>query len=487
MDTTEVSGIVFDGERFVGEARLHLKDGKIASIQPGPVSGPAVTIIPGLVDAHMHFVPFAESFVDLDLTGKDGPEVLAAISRHQRQIPPGAWILGRGLSPRAFGGLPDRLVLDSASSRPTALRTGDLHVMVLNTAATLALDVGGSLDIPGGEIGRDDRGQPTGVLWERAAEEFGRRLPAPGNMEEALQQALASLLSVGIVGAATYETPRDLKILDAFLARHRPPLSLKALRFEQDVPPEDSPGRLEGGLQVIGTKIFLDGTLGSRTAWMKEPFTDRGGHGMRRLGPKTRDTVEALMRKGFLQTFHAIGDAAFAAALDLLNGRPGRVEHIQIVSPEDLERVGPYLTASVQPAHLIADRLEAPLAWGDRVRFAYPYRSLASRGATLVFGSDAPVWRPDPLDSIRMAVDRRLSTDEEAFVPEEAVSIEVALQAFTSNAKKTLGLGPGYLRVGGEATFVVFDQDLREATGRQTSRALATYKDGIPVWRASGI
>lgn len=418
------------------------------------------------MDAHAHFTIYAETLLDLDFEGLDGDEILERIARRDVEAPPGGWIRGRRLSPFAFASPLDRHRLDEAASHPLAVWTPDLHSVFMNTAALLALGVPDAPTPPGGEIPRGDDGFPTGLLKERACEIFGRKVPRPGPDEvaRALKRAALCYHAQGFVGAASYETPEGL----AMLARVPvPDFDLALFRYAQDIAPGEKPGAGPRGLDVRGVKFFLDGSLGSRSAWMKAPFSDYGGHGICRLEATTAAQAETLRREGWLLSFHAIGDGAVGAALDLLDGRPGRIEHIQLVDPFDLDRIGPYVTASLQPSHLATDRLQAPQAFGEaRLPHAYPIRSLLERGAVLVFGTDAPVERPDGPLTLRMAVDRRARPEDDRFVPAEAVGPEEALRALTDSPNRTLGIGPGTIRRGGPATFAVFGGDLRTEVGR---------------------
>ncbi len=483
--TGSTAGLLFDGRRLAGRVRLSWRQGVISAIQPLDDPVPCRTIVPGFVDAHLHLTAYAQALLDLDLTGLGAEAVLARLAAHDRAVGPGEWMRGRQVSATSWATVADRRLLDQVTAHPLALWSQDLHLIALNTAALAELGVANWAEVPGGEIGRDQEGAPSGVLKEKAAELAGRLIPGPSEraMAQALETTVRTLHRAGVVGAASYETPAGLQIL----CRHprKAPFALRLFQYATDIAAEDLPGEVAPGLSVIGAKIFLDGTLGSRTAWLKTPFADRGGTGICRLEPGTAAQVASLRQRGYVLSFHAIGDAAFAAALTLLGDGGGRIEHIQLVDPADLARVDGRLVASVQPSHLIGDRPEAARAWAGRLADTYPYRSLWQRGATLVFGSDAPVVAVDPLATLRMAVDRRLG-DEERFVPEQALPLEVALAAATSGPTQTLSMGSGHLSVGEPATFALIEGDLRHESGRREATVRATVVAGETVHGALG-
>lgn len=477
-----VAGLVFDGSRLIGPARVTWQGGVITGVQALP-PGQACrrTILPGLVDGHIHLTAYAQSLLDLDLTDLDARAILSTLAAKDRQTTPHEWIRGRQVRPESWPAVADRQVLDRVSSHPVVLWSADLHLLALNTTALDWLGVAECQSVTGGEIVRDSRGNPTGVLKEKAAEMFARLIPEPSRaaIGEAIHLAIRNCHAAGLVAAVSYETPAGLEQLATTGAD--PSFDLRLFQYAQDIGPTDQPGAVARDLPVVGAKIFLDGTLGSRTAWMKEPFCDRGARGICRLTPDAPQIVATLRERGYIISLHAIGDAAFSAAITLLDGKAGRIEHIQVVDPADLELVTPQLVASVQPAHLIGDRRHAVSAWGTRARYAYPYRSLWERGATLLFGSDAPVVPPDPLVALKMAVDRRLG-DEPAFGPEQAVPIEAALAAVTTGPARTLDLGPGGISVGGPATLTLVEGDLRSEQGRRSATIGATVVAGKMVY-----
>lgn len=477
----EVEGLTFDGHRLIGPARVRFRAGVITSVEALPLGPQPRTILPGLIDGHLHLTSYAESLISLDLSGLAPSAIVSKLADADRRTAPGRWIRAHGVLAASWPEVADRAVLDRVTGQPCVLWATDLHRLVLNSLAIAHLGVETSASPDGGRIVRDQNGAATGVLEEKAAQEFSRRIPplSSEEMRQAIGTAIQRCQAAGLVGAASYETAAALQELAAMGAN--PSFALRLFQYSEEVSLTDRPGSLAAELPIIGVKLFLDGTLGSRTAWMKEPFSDFGGHGIRRMPEDAPSLVSSLRQRGYTVSLHAIGDAAFSAALDLLAGEMGRIEHIQLVDPADLDRITPQLIASVQPAHLVDDRDVAEAAWGVRIRYAYPYRSLWQHGATLVFGSDAPVVPPDPLVGLKMAVDRRLG-DEALFGPDQALPLEVALAAYTSGPARTLGIGSGAIAPGLPATLTVVEGDLSHEAGRRAATIGATVVAGEAVY-----
>jgi predicted amidohydrolase YtcJ len=228
-------------------------------------------------------------------------------------------------------------------------------------------------------------------------------------------------------------------------------------------------------LRVGALKIFADGTLGSQTASMLDPF--EGQPGNRGIQVRTPDEIDALVRRandaGFWTAIHAIGDRANRDVLDVLErhhaastraGARHRIEHVQVIHPDDLPRLARLaVTASMQPIHATSDRDAADRYWGARSRWGYAWRSLAESGAVLAFGSDAPVETPDPWRGMYAAVTRMRENepDRPAWYPEERLPIEAAVRAYTAGAAYAAGTEEwqGALAPGAAADFIVVDRD----------------------------
>ncbi|MGH2466171.1 MAG: amidohydrolase family protein, partial [Candidatus Limnocylindrales bacterium] len=247
-------------------------------------------------------------------------------------------------------------------------------------------------------------------------------------------------------------------------------------------------------------KLFGDGSLGSRTAWLLEPYADTGRVGLPLTEPaELVQLVRAAAGAGLATQIHAIGDRAARAALDAFAAVPDaqrlllapRVEHAQLVAAPDARRFGRLgVAASVQPSHLAGDGPAAGLAWPDRLADAYRWRSLIAGGAALAFGTDAPVESPDPWPGICVAVTRRPSLSAARFPGPEGLTLELALRAAILDPAIIAGEEGirGRLTAGHLADLVVLpapalDEPVRPAGPLATARPLLTLLDGVEAWR----
>jgi predicted amidohydrolase YtcJ len=462
-----------DPERPLGAA-LVLAGERIAAVLGDPADAPAgarrvdlagACVLPGLVDAHVHFPSWALARRELRLFGS--PSLTEALERVQEaagSVPRGGWLRGRGWRDEFWNEKPTRQALDAvAPGVRVALRAHDGHSLWLSSAALAA--AGGELAVPGGVVETDDSGQPTGVLREESAWRFYDTHAAASRAEtlDAMRAALPAAAAAGVTGVHDKDGGRGAPELFAAL-RDAGELTL---RVWQSLPAE----RLAGGdivpqlddplLRVGYVKAFMDGTLGSRTARLLDgsgvAITSSAG---------LAQLIRQAERAGFPLAVHAIGDQANRDALDAFAAAatPGarhRIEHAQCVAPEDVARFAALgIAASVQYTHATSDRDMVERIWADRVEHAYPFRSLLAAGARLAGGSDAPVEDLNPLAGLRAAV---LRTDSERppWRPEQAIPADAALESFTV-APAWLSFDEdrrGRLRAGFDADLVVLDRD----------------------------
>ncbi|MDQ7820563.1 MAG: amidohydrolase [Armatimonadota bacterium] len=480
-----------DPARPVAEA-LAVRDGRIVAVGASAELARAWagaarvdlggrTVLPGFVDSHIHLAGYGFSLTRVDLRAARTPaeavaQVAAVVARH----PPGEWVLGRGWDKNVWpdGRLPTRADLDPVSPRhPVALGSKDGHLLWVNS---LALRLAGvdrrSPDPPGGEIVRDHAGEPTGVLKERATDLVWRIIPPPDEqaVERAIAQAVAALHERGIVGvhamAGTDPADGELtlracrRLADAGRLRLRVWVALPLSVLDEAAETGLRTGVGDDWVRVGPVKIFADGTLGSQTASMLEPFDGQPDNtGIAVLDRE--ELIDALGRAveaGWWCAVHAIGDRAVRWTLDACEahhdasrrrGARHRIEHAQLVHPDDVPRLAALgVVASMQPVHCPSDREVAERYWGRRCRWAYPWRSLREAGVVLAFGSDAPVEPPGVLEGLHAAVTRRRpgAPAEAAWHPEQALTLEEAVRAYTLGAAHATGedrtrgaLGPG--------------------------------------------
>ncbi len=474
------------------------------------------TLTPGLIDAHVHLTEWALTRSQPDLSAANSPAHAASLVAHHLEshgdlAADGPWVRGRGWSGHAWNdALPHRSDLDHHfPDRPVALQSHDMHSLWLNSAALRAAGIGaGTPDPAGGSIVRDAVGEPTGLLLETAAELVLAQLVAPSHDQarKAVLEGQATLHRLGITGVHSFPgihipVPDPFVILqklqasDALRLRILQHFSLDRLDSAIDLGIRSGFGN--DWIRMGGVKLFLDGALGSRTAWMREPYESTTSTGVNVLTRDVlRDIVVRAAAAGIACTVHAIGDAAVSLALDELSpldravaAMPHRIEHVQCCPPErfpDFARAG--IVCSVQPCHLMSDWRAADLHWGHRGSSTYAFRSLLEHGAVLAFGSDAPVEPIDPRRGLFAAVARRDEAGEPdaGWYPEQAISARAALDAFTVGPAFAAGTqgSQGTLTKGAWADIAAWDRDPLEIDPNALTdiRCVATFVDGMTVY-----
>lgn len=463
---------------------------------------PGALVTPGFVDGHTHFGLWALSRHRVHLSGVTTRA--EALRRVAMAAPEQGWIRGHGWEASRWEAAPNRWVLDPITASPTLLDSIDVHAAWVNSAALAAAGIDRSTPDPdGGHIVRHADGEPTGLLLERARDLVGQILPPdnPDHLLSAVREAQREAHRLGITGIHDVEGPDVLRAFRSLEASEE--LRLRVL-FHPPVaqlPTLVTHGARSGSgtpwLSLGGVKLFLDGTLGSRTAWMLDPYEDGRDCGMQLASEAAaRGAVAAAARAGIACTIHAIGDAAVRRALDLLEPLPPtpiphRVEHFQCVHPADLSRAAARgIVASMQPAHLPGDVMPAEERWGRRSRGAYPIRSLLRAGTVVAFGSDAPVAPLDPRPGVRAAM-ARVARDggfPDGWYPSERIGFIEAVSAFTSANAVAAGAADrrGRLAPGYDADLVAWEvdagveRDLGEAFS--AGRALLTVVGGEVVF-----
>lgn len=445
------------------------------------------TILPGLVDSHLHLEHLALSLTRVDCETSTREECLRRVGQRARAAPAGAWVLGHGWDQNRWGGFPDRRSLDNVTSNhPVYLTAKSLHA---GWANSLALNRAGLVrqtpDPPGGELRRDSHGDLTGILVEGAMELVSRVVPRPrlDDVLTSMESSQANLWRFGLTGVHDFDGPTCFQALQ--LMQERGQLGLRVLK---SIPLEllDSAAALglrsgfgDAWLRIGAVKAFADGALGPRTAAMLAPY--EGEPENRGSTLLDRESLFEIGRRAFAAglslAVHAIGDranhetlAAFAALRrESIPGvppaMPSRIEHVQLLHPDDLPALaGLGLVASMQPIHATSDMLMADRYWGERTRTSYAWRSLEAAGTVLAFGSDAPVESPNPFWGLHAAVTRRRhdgSPGPEGWIPEQRLTRASALQAFTRTPASLAGLAgrQGTLAPGAFADLVVLDDD----------------------------
>ena len=515
-----------DGELERFSAFVVGDDGRIVrTLAPGekrPKNLPRVdlggqAVLPGMVDAHLHVMGLGFGQTTLDLADTDSlEEALDAILAYRARYPDRPWILGRGWNQEKWGlgRFPTAADLDAViGDVPVWLERVDGHA---GWANSLAMERAGvtadAVDPEGGRIERiAGSRQPTGVFVDAASELVQRAVPPPRAVDRdlAFLDAQKLLHANGITAAADMGT--SMEDWQTFRrAGDEGRLTMRIMSYASGVEtmvliggPRPTPWLYDGKLRLNGVKIYLDGALGSRGAWLKEDYADDPGN--RGLPLMSQSALRNAMARAALDKYqvavHAIGTRANEEALNAIDDlaqsydgdRRWRIEHAQIVDPVDLPRFGEHgIIASMQPVHQTSDRTMAEARMGEsRLGGAYAWRSMLDAGSRLAFGSDAPVERPDPFAGIAAAISRT-GADGQPFGgwrAEERVSREQALAAFTADAAHA-GFGDGVfgrLVPGEYADFIVVDTDPLLAAPAQirATRVMQTFVGGQRVYDSS--
>ena len=462
-------------------------------------------VIPGLVDSHIHLYWSARARAWTDLYGVPSlDEVLALVAARADGTPAGEWILGQAWNQNLWPGraFPTAADLDRvAPAHPVYLRAQSGHASWANS---LALELAGvnaeTPDPPGGQIRRDASGLPTGILLEEAMDIVSAVVPKPSLAKgaESIAEALPALWATGITGVHCMDGGPSFEAMQ--ILHQRAELKLRVVKYLPLERVDHAIGiGLRSGfgddwLRVGGIKLFLDGALGVRTATMIEPYEDEPDNwGIPIL---EEEELSEIGRKtsaaGLSLAVHAIGDRANRMALDLYQALPPagmvphRIEHVQLLHPDDLGRLAALdVTAAMQPIHATSDMEMADRHWGERTRYSFAWRSLLDRGTRLAFGSDAPVEPFAPLLGIHAAVTRRRpdgSPGPAGWHPEQRLTRYQALKGFTLGPAEAAGMAHrmGTLSPGKLADLVVLDRDLFEVEPMEIpeSRVLGTMIGG---------
>jgi predicted amidohydrolase YtcJ len=459
--------------------------------------------IPGLVDAHGHVYGLGRSRIEVSCAGADGAEACAArVADRARLLPPGRWIRGGGWDQNRWpgGAFPTAESLTRAApEHPVVLLRVDCHAAWVNGAALALAGIGlDTPDPPGGKIHRDHARRPTGILVDAAMDLVLSRLPRPtaAELEEGILAGLQELAALGLTGVHDAGVEPDaLEVYRRLADGGRLPLRVYAMIDGQPPLPaleaelaRWGPRPDIGLLTVRAVKIYADGALGSRGAALLEDYADEPGNRGLFLTPpeELRAKVSAVARAGFQPAVHAIGDRACREVLDAFAAVPAigalrpRIEHLQVIQPADLPRLAATGTvASMQPVHATSDAPWVAVRLGagtERLRGAYAWRSVARAGATLAFGSDFPIEEADPRAGLHAAETRRTAGGT-PFLPEQAISREAALRAFTVGpAHAAFAEGRrGMIRVGHDADLTAFGEDIRAVPSEALPRLTVTH------------
>ena len=527
-DLVLLSAKIWTGERARPQATaLAARGGRIVALgtdaEVGKLRGPKTVVVdgkgrrvvPGFIDSHTHMSMGGFNLLAVDLRHtKDPADFTRKLAAFAKTRPAGLWMTDGAWDHQVWADpvLPTRAMLDPATGeRPTCLSRTDGHMAVCNSRALALAKVSRETpDPPGGVIVRDARGEPTGLLKDAAMDLVWAVRPARSAVEvqEALSTAVRHAARNGVT--SVQDLPGNVGDLDAWEAlRREGKLTVRvdsrpSLSAWEKVRDRRARMKNDEWLRIGGVKGFVDGSLGSTTALMFEPYRDAPATRGLFVTPEDslRRWIGAADSAGLQVVVHAIGDRANALLLDIFDSvakahgprdRRFRIEHAQHLRAAEIPRfAGLNVIASMQPYHAADDgRWAAKRIGPELIRGTYAFRSLLDAGARLVFGSDWYVAPLDPRLGLQAAVTRQTLDGKNpgGWVPEQKITLEEALRAYTaSNAYGVYAEGArGILKAGYRADFVVFDRDLTKTAPDNIAnvRVQATVSGGRVVWETA--
>ncbi|RMH71048.1 MAG: amidohydrolase [Gemmatimonadetes bacterium] len=481
------------------------------------------TLIPGLIDAHSHFLQYGELFFQVDLTQTtDFHQALDQIRAAVENASPGEWITGYGWNKNVWqlGRFPTAADLDAFSpENPILLHGKEGHSIWVNSKAMEIAGVDRHTPDPNNEIMKDTAGNPTGILFEDSRRRIDTLIPSstPELQEKAIKRAIQESHKLGLVGTQDMSTAKMFSpfpvLQDIY---HREGGRGLGFRFwcsiTLDMLDAVIDARIRSGfgneyLRLGGLKQLTDGALGSQTAYMETPYPGTESCGILAI---PRDTLKANLKKaaenGICGVVHAIGDRCNREVLEVFeeitretahsHNRQNRyfrnrIEHMQCIDPQLLPRVQQLgLISSVQPIHLPGDIATAEQYWPDKLEKTYIFKQIQTAGIPLALGSDVPVETCDPLLGIHAAVtrQRRDGTPEGGWLPAERLQVEDAVRGYTLGAAYASGEEAikGSLTAGKLADMVLLSQDIFtiEPAGILQTEVTMTVFDGEIVYHA---
>lgn len=493
-DEPAVDALAVSGDKIIAVGRSS-EITQLQSPSTQRIDARGATVTPGLHDAHVHFLSGSLSLSQIDLAASDDlGEIEATIRTFVDAHPQQSVYVGRGWLYGSFpGGLPDKRMLDRLiPDRPAIMRCYDGHTVWVNSKALEAANVTrDSPDPDGGIIVRDAAtGEATGVLKESAQNLIESVIPQPTRSEKlsALRQGIAHAHRLGVtsvceagIGLPELDALETLRAAGELQLRYAIALEGKARMTDEEMDQLDELKRRFPKLDIRAVKLYVDGVIESHTAALLAPYANRDSLGLPETNPADLNRViTSLDRRGWQIMVHAIGDGGIRMTLDAMEvaakqipapvaGRRHRLEHIESISAEDIQRFGSLgIIASMQPYHANPNsnifNVWAANLGPDRASRAWVWNSIRTAGGRLAFGSDWPVVGIDPRLGMHVALTRQTLDGQPArgFLPEQRLPLKEVLEAYTSGAAyaQFAESQQGNLKVGQLADIVVWDRDL---------------------------
>ena len=463
-------------------------------------------VLPGLCDSHIHFVNYALSLQELNLQGVASlGKVKERLAERTKGLDPGTWVRGRGWDQNLWpeNRFPTAQDLDDVvgPNIPVLLYAKSGHAGVASSAALRSASItAGNWSPEGGEIVRNENGQPTGLLLEGPAIQLvASQIPESSETQilEAALNAQKQLHEWGITSIHDFDGRMGLETFQSMMRHDQ--LRLRAVNHIALDQLDDAiafgiRGPLGGEwFQIGGLKMFADGALGPRTALMVAPYEgEPDNYGM--AVTDKEEMLEHALRAtyhGIASAIHAIGDRAVHDVLDVLSelrraeqemgvapwNRRHRIEHVQLIQPEDIPRLRELeVSGAVQPIHATQDKNLVDAFWGHRGQYAYAFQSLLQQGIRLAYGSDAPVETPNPFWGMYAGVTRQRQDEKSGspdWYPEQKLKRAQMIQGYTSDAAYLEGWDRkvGAIRAGFNADFFVPDHNLLTCTETDLANA----------------
>ncbi|GGF06062.1 amidohydrolase [Halobacillus andaensis] len=458
---------------------------------------------PGFTDSHLHIIGHGERLMRLDLSFlKSAEEVLQALRQHAEQLMPGEWIIGDGWNENQWEDkrVIHRKELDQVSSEhPMMLTRVCRHALLANSKAMELAEVTKATEDPqGGVVVKDEEGQPTGYFLDQAQELIKQAMPevTPEYLSHATELAVRDMHAFGLVGGHSEDLnyyggfKKTLNAYDKVIDGEKIKFRAHLLVHHEVVEAMDKEGlgfkKGNDFVELGAMKVFADGALGGRTAWLSEDYADDPGN--KGVAIHSTEELKNLLLKARERDMpvavHAIGDAAAEAVIDMIEAHPlktgerDRLIHAQILNPALIQRLQKLnIILDIQPTFVSSDFPWVIDRLGHiRLKTSYSWKTLLDAGVVCAGGSDAPIEEINPLLGIRAAVDRRSSYDNESYQTEERLSVYEAIALYTTGSAYAIGKedSQGIISEGYKADFTVLDRDLFQLKPYELAEATVT-------------